>query len=554
MFAVKSLAVVALSLAPSLAFGQAGSAAAFTNREPSRSDLDYVRAQLKLISDDLFEGRAPGTRGGNLAARYLASQLELLGLEPGGDSGTYFQRVPLLGIKTDYGRSRVEIGKDGATGGKVDVTFLEDFVFGNESEEDSAAVDAEMVFVGYGIVAPEQKWDDYKGVDVKGKVLLMLVNDPPSDDPKVFGGKGLTYYGRWTYKYEEAARRGAVGAILMHRDDMAAYGWNVVRTSFARERPFVDVRGPLADGKSHLPMTGWASEGKTRGIVELAGKKLEDLLAAAAKPEFTPVPLGVRLKANVVSDLRPLETSNVIGVARGSKRPSEAVIFSAHYDHLGVDPKLVDAGKDGIFNGSVDNGTGCAALLWLARETKSLETAPDRSFVFLFTTAEEGGLRGSQYYATHPTFPKSRIAADINLDALTVFGEPLQFEPLGYDRSTLKRSVELAAREFSVELLPDSSPEAGSYYRSDHFPFAQNGVPSIHLRAGKKLKGVDDAVVAKLTGDYSKNRYHQPSDEFDPTWDFSGIVKTARFAGRIGWRISAEPEIPHYDPGDEFAK
>lgn len=544
-------AAVLFAAAP-FAAAQSNAFSEFANRSPSRADLDLVRAHVRFLADDHLEGRAPGTHGGDIAARYLASQLELLGVNPGGTDGTYFQRVPLLGIQTDYSKSHAEIvNTDPSAPGTLPLTFLDDFVIGNESQVEQVDVKAGIVFVGYGIQAPEQQWDDWKGVDVKGKVVLMLVNDPPSEDPKVFGGKGLTYYGRWTYKYEEATRRGASAAILIHRDDMAGYGWNVVRTSFARERPYVDARG---DGQHRLPIVGWMSESKAKQLVELAGKKLEDLMTEATKKEFQPVALPLELKASLTSALRPLDTANVLGVIPGSKRPEQCVIYSAHYDHLGKDEALIRDGKDGIYNGAVDNATGCAALLWMAREFMAMPDRPERSIVFLFTTAEEGGLRGSQYYAEHPTFPLASIAANINLDALVVVGEPEQFEPLGYDRSTLRRPVELTAREFSVELLPDTNPGAGSFYRSDHFPFAKVGVPAVNVKAGQKMKGEDLEVSQKRSGEYGKLRYHQPSDEYDPSWDFFGLVKTARFAGRIGLRVANDPEMPRYNAGDEFAK
>jgi Zn-dependent M28 family amino/carboxypeptidase len=552
---VKHLAAAFVATFPLVAQAQIGASDAFAAREPSRSDLDFVRTHVRFLADDLLGGRAPGTHGGDVSARYLASQLELLGVEPGGENGTYFQRVPLLGIKTDYEKSRATIVKDDpAAPVSEPLAFLDEVVLGNESQVESVEVDAEIVFVGYGIRATEQNWNDYKDVDVKGKVLLMLANDPPSEDPKVFGGKGLTYYGRWTYKYEEAARRGAAGAIVMHRDDLAGYGWNVVRTSFSRERPYVDARTGATKDVRNLPLVGWASEPKTRRIVELAGKNLDTLVADAAKPEFQPVPLGLRLTATVVSSLRTLETANVLGVIPGAKRRNEAVVFTAHYDHLGIDDALIKEGKDGIYNGAVDNATGCAALLWIARETMHLDTRPDRSFVFLFTTAEEGGLRGSQYYVANPTFPHDKIAVDLNLDALVVSGEPTEFEPLGYDRITAQKSVELAAREFDVALLPDSSPELGIFYRSDHFPFAKAGIPAINFKAGKKRKGVADDVAAAAAAIYPKQHYHQPSDEFDPTWDFVGLVKTARFTGRIAWRVSQEAALPKFVAGDEFAR
>lgn len=524
--------------------------AAFAAQAPSESDLACVKAHLKFLSDDLLEGRAPATRGADLATQYLSSQLYLMGYAPGGDGSTYFQQVPLVGVTNDNAQSTAKL-VIGSAKTEMPLAFLDEFVASDETLSPESSIDADVVFVGYGITAPEQSWDDYKGADVKGKVLLMLVNDPPSDDPKVFGGRGLTYYGRWTYKYEEAARRGARGAILMHRTDMAAYGWNVVRTSFARERPQVDTR---SDGANRLALAGWMTEEKTRAALAAAGADLDALMKEAATKEFQPKPLPIRVVASLKSALRPYTTPNVLGLMKGKTRPDEVVVFSAHWDHLGKDEAKVERHEDGIYNGAVDNVTGCAALLWIAREFSRLREAPDRSILFLFTTAEEGGLRGSQYYAAHPTVPLAKIAADLNLDGLPVLGEPLQFEPLGYDRSTLKKTVELAAREFDVELLPDSSPELGLFYRSDHFMFARAGVPAVHFKPGRKYRGQDEAWGKAQSEDYTKQRYHQPSDQYDPSWDVSGLVKIARFAGRVGYRVANDPEMPAYFPGDEFAK
>lgn len=559
LFATSSLAasafVAAVSAAAPAFAVQTAIGDQFAAREPSRADIEFIRSNVRFLSDDLLGGRSPGTPGGDIAARYLAAQLEQLGVSPGAKDGTYFQKVPLLGVTTDYARSKAELHKPDAAAPLTEGLFLQDdILLGNETQVDEYTVDAEIVYVGYGIHAPEQQWDDYKGQDLKGKVLLMLVNDPPSEDPKVFGGKALTYYGRWTYKYEEAARRGAAGVLLIHKDDMAGYGYNVPRTSFNRERPYVDIRGPNHDGIPRCGLVGWVTEAKARRIAEIANQNLDTLLANAAKKEFQPLPLGVHLRATLASTFRTLDTANVLGVIPGAKRPDEVIVFSAHYDHLGTDPALIQQGKDGIYNGAVDNATGCAALLWLAKETLALPTKPDRSFLFLFTTAEEGGLRGSQYFAQNPTFPHSKIAIDLNLDGLVVTGEPIEFEPLGYDRITAKKTIELAAREFDVALLPDSSPELGLFYRSDHFPFAKAGIPAINFKAGKKRKGVPDDVAIAASAVYGKQHYHQPSDEYDPSWDFVGLLKTARFAGRIAWRISQDPALPQFLPGDEFAR
>jgi len=393
------------------------------------------------------------------------------------------------------------------------------------------------VFVGYGIDAPKQGWDDYKGTDVAGNVLLMLVNEPQSTEPELFDGPGLTYFGRWTYRFEEAARRGAVGAICIHRDDMAGSGWDVIRNSWDRERAYVNTQG---DGNNKLRMASWVRDGSIAPVLRDAGFELEELIERANDREFRPVDLGLRVRGQVVTKVRSFESPNVIGVIRGSDRPDEAVIYTAHYDHLGVHPDLEG---DGIFNGAVDNASGCAALLEVARMFANMDPPPSRSVAFLFVTAEEGGLRGSEYYAAHPTFAPENIAAAINLDGLPVIGEPTEYEPLGYDRSSLRKPMEDVARAFGVTLLPDRNPEQGYFFRSDHFSFAKIGVPAINLRS----EGHD-------TADYRAHRYHQPSDEYDPSWDLIGVVKTARIAFALGALIADAEQMPTYDESDEFKR
>lgn len=511
--------------------------------------VDALRANLKFLASDLLEGRGTGDRGGDLAAAYLAAQLEELGAEPGGADGSYFQEVPLLGVETDWAASTAAI----QCGERAfPLAWKDDFVGLDESLADASAIDAEIVFVGYGIASPEQAWDDYKGTDVRGKVLLMLVNDPPSEDPKVFGGKALTYAGRWTYKYEEAHRRGAAAAILVHRDDMAGYGWNVVASSNGREKPYVGERAAPGAPAAGLRLASWIREDRARTVLAAAGQDLDRLLAAAARRDFQPVDLGCRLVANVRSRLRPLATRNVLGVVRGRTEPASAVVYTAHYDHLGM--REVPAGQDGIYNGAVDNASGCAAVLEIARMFRSLEPRPARSILFLFVTAEEGGLRGSEYYARHPTFAPAAIAANINLDGLPVEGTPLEFEPLGYERSTLRAPLELVAGALGVALAPDSKPEQGVFYRSDHFNFAKIGVPAISLGAGLAFAGQPDGFGQSLRDDYRAHRYHQPSDEYEERWDLAGTLATARFAFACGALVAEDPELPNYLPGDEFAR
>ncbi|HKB16347.1 MAG TPA: M28 family peptidase, partial [Planctomycetota bacterium] len=418
----------------------------------------------------------------------------------------------------------------------------------DETLRESTAVDAELVFVGHGIAAEREKWDDFKGADVAGKVLLVLVNEPqPPDEPRLFGGKALTYAGRWTYKFEEAARRGAAGAVLVHTDASAGYGWSVVRNSWGRERPYLAPE----PGEKRLSIAAWISEGKAKEALALGGLDLGELSRRAERRDFVPVPTGLRLRAALASKRRSLETANVVGRLPGSARREEALVYSAHYDHLGVG---VAEGGDAIFNGAVDNASGCATVLEIARLFATRGRAPARSVYFLFPTAEEGGLRGSEYFVAHSPVPLSRVAADINLDGIAVDGEPAEVQPDGYERCTLREGVETAARSLGLAIVPDPHPEQGFFYRSDHFNFARGSVPAIRLGNGLRFVGKPATWGEERYEDYRKNRYHRPGDEFDPTWDLEGMKKMARFAFLLGATIADGAEMPAYLPGDEFAK
>ena len=505
-----------------------------------------LRAHLRFLADDLCEGRGTGARGGAMAARYLAAQMEALGLEPGMPDGSWLQPVPLVGMETDAARSRLEISAPGKP--SLSLAFLDDAVAVDETLRESGSIDAEVLFVGHGISSPREKWDDFKGADVAGKVLLAFVNEPqPADEPGLFGGKALTYAGRWSYKFEEAARRGAAGALLVHTDASAGYGWSVVRNSWGRERAYLEP-GP---GEKRLSVAAWISEGKAKEALALAGLDLGDLARRAARRDFAPVPTGLRVRATLASKRRPLETANVVGRLPGSTRPEEALVYTAHYDHLGVG---VEEEGDAIFNGAVDNGSGCATVLEIARLFATLGKAPPRSVYFLFPTAEEQGLRGSEYFVAHPPVPLPRIAADINLDGIDVDGEPAEVQPDGYERCTLKGVVEATARSLGVALVPDPHPEQGLFYRSDHFNFAKGSVPAIRLGTGLRFVGKPATWGEERYEDYRKNRYHRPGDEFDPAWDLEGMVKMARFAFVLGATIADGAEMPAYLPGDEFAR
>jgi Zn-dependent M28 family amino/carboxypeptidase len=544
----------AVALALFAFWAAAGTAAPETTfRVPRkvRSALDgmsgeRMRAHLKFLASDLLEGRGTGQRGGELAAAYLADQFELAGLRPGAADGSYFQKVPLMGITTEPGTSlTLAAGR-----GSVPLKFGEDYVAWSRTEEAVTDQKSDLIFVGYGIVAPEFDWDDYKGTDVRGKTVLMLVNDPPSPDPKFFGGPALTYYGRWTYKFEMGLKKGANGVILIHTTPSAGYGWNVVQNSWTKEQPFV---GRVA-GEPALKLESWITEAKARELFKLAGKNLDEARQAAARKDFRPLPMGITVASHVVCQVRPVVTANVLGLLEGGdpERKKEVVVYTAHYDHLGVGkPENGDA----IFNGAVDNASGVSILLELARaysEAAAAGARPSRSILFIAAAAEEGGLRGSQYYATHPTFPPGRIAADLNIDGIQVIGEALEYTFLGSDKTTLGPIIAWAEGEFQFKNVPDPEPGQGSYYRSDHFNFAKVGVPAVSIDQGNKFAGKDPEWGKKEWEDYNEHRYHRPSDEYDPAWDFSGLVKLARIAGAIGWIVASQPELPSWQPGDEF--
>ncbi len=417
-----------------------------------------------------------------------------------------------------------------------------------ETQKDVEAIDAPLVFAGYGIVAPEYRWDDFKGADVKDKVLVMLVNDPPSDDPALFGGKALTYYGRWTYKYESAARAGAAGAILIHTDASAGYGWSVVRNSWGRERPYVAL---APGGPRPLKLAAWVSEPFARALLKAAGQDLDTLREAAARRDFRPVPLGVRAEARMVTKIRPITTWNVIGRLRGGdpKLREEAVVFTAHYDHLG---RGAPEGDDDIYNGAADNASGVATMLETARVFTLLSRPPRRSLLFIACAAEEGGLRGSEYYAAHPVVPLARTAADVNMDGTPVWGQPRDFTFLGADRSTLGEVVREVARALGFTVIPDPHPDQGSFYRSDQFNFAKVGVPAFSLDPGLDYIGKPPGYGQRIWEEYEEMRYHRPKDEYDPAFDLSGSAQTARIALFIGYRVAQAQAPQRWNAGDEF--
>jgi Zn-dependent M28 family amino/carboxypeptidase len=501
-----------------------------------------IREHVRLLSHDLLEGRGTGQRGGDIAAQYLATQFALDGLTPAfGDS--YFQKVPMVGITTTPATT-IELEPEH---GKLRPLRLgEDVVAIDEAQNATDDIDAPIVFVGYGITAPEYRWDDYKGADVRGKVLLMLVNEPPSADANFFKGEALTYYGRWTYKFEEAAREGAVGAILIHKTDMASYGWNVVRSSWDRENDFL-----REDGAPKLKLAGWAQLEIARKLLADSDQDLDSLLKRAQSRDFKPITLSVRLKAHLVSKIRPLESQNVVAILPGSDPglKKQAVIYSAHYDHLGIH---AEQGGDNIYNGALDNATGCGILLEIAHAFASSAQRPRRSIIFASVTAEEQGLIGSEYLGKHPPIRAGNVSLGLNFDDLPPYGLPEGISVTGAERTRFYPVVQATAREFGFAIDPDANPSAGYYYRSDHFSFARVGIPAFSVKEGMKYKGHPLQWGIARENDFRKSRYHQPSDEFDPTWDFSGLGEMARFGFELGWKAAMQPQIVSWQKGDEF--
>jgi len=507
-------------------------------------DPEKIRAHVRFLSLDLLEGRGPGKRGAELAAEYIATQFALDGLEPAGDKGSYFQKVPLIAVHTVEDKTKFAFLP--ASGQPVDLTYGSQIVSKDETGQATADFDAPIVFVGYGIHAPEYDWDDYAGVDLKGKIALVIVNEPPSDDEKFFKGKTMTYYGRWTYKYEEASRRGALGVLIIHRTDLASYGWQVVENSQAIEKSYL-----AGDPLNTLRAAAWIQHDVAQNLFTMAGLgDLDQEIDKAGKRGFHAQELNVRLKAHVESRVRTYVSTNVVGRVPGySTNPENAVLFTAHYDHLGIDP---DAKGDGIYNGAADNGTGCGILLELARAFAQSTERPPHAMYFSAVTAEEQGLLGSQYLGEHPPVPARDISLDLNYDMLLPIGVPLSASLGGAERIDFWPEIQSVAKDFDLKLLPDSQPSAGHYYRSDHFSLARAGIPAFSVDQGDLFEGHDEAWGRVQSDDFEAHHYHQPSDEYHADWDFRGNAKMARFGFVLGWLASAQSKPVEWQSGDEF--
>lgn len=511
-----------------------------------------LKSLIRFLSDDGFEGRGPGTRGGELAAKFIANQLEMKGIKPG-NKGSFFQPVSLVGVKTDPATKLDVAGPSGATS----FSFGDEFVGNTEAQVQDVKLDAELVFVGFGIDAPEQRWNDYKGSrdDYRDKMLVMMVNDPPatSDEPNLFGGKALTYYGRWTYKYEQAARMGAAGVILIHTTESAGYGWNVVRTSNGNIR-YEIARGE-GDKTPFLKFRSWMTEDAAKRMFSGVGKDLDALRRDARSRDFKPVALGARVKLDVQSEIRRVDSNNVVGLweGRDPALKSEYVVYTAHWDHLGIGEP--NAKGDRIYNGALDNASGVAQVLAIAEAFTRLPKAaqPKRSQLFVFVTAEEQGLLGADWFTRFPPVPLSKVAANINIDGGNFFGLTTDFGALGAERSNLWEIVQAVLKERGLAFSPDTRPEQGFFFRSDHFPFAKAGVPALSIRSGTQFVGREKDWSEKFFAEYNAKNYHQPSDEFDESWTYDGMVQMLDVSFAIGLRASNVPRLPSYKKGDEFA-
>jgi len=513
------------------------------------ADGDISQATMvditRELSSDKFDGRMPGTEGEELTVALLTERFEAAGLEPG-NNGSWVQDVPLVEIT----------GKNFApltiTNGETDMVFD----FGSEwvgvtyrEDAQTQLANSELVFVGYGINAPERGWNDYDGVDVTGKTVVMLVNDPDWQTPGLegtFNGRAMTYYGRWTYKYEEAARQGAAGALIIHDTEPASYGWNVVESSWSGPQAYAQ-RGENAPPLT--TMNGWVQKEVAREILSAAGQDLDALSEAAKSEDFTPVELGLSASTSFANDIRTFASKNVIGVLPGATRPDEYVIHTAHWDHLGRCTPAPDG--DDICNGAVDNATGTAALVALA-EAHGKAGAPDRSLVFLAVTAEESGLLGAHYYAENPVFPLAQTVGGINMDAFLIAGPSKDVTVVGPGKSQLDQFLEAALVADGRVSTPNPNPEAGYYYRSDHFAFAKRGVPMLYVDGGEDLVEGGREAGAALQQDYRDNRYHGPKDEFNEEWDWSGVMADLQLFYRLGRMMAMSTSWPNWNEGDEF--
>jgi Zn-dependent M28 family amino/carboxypeptidase len=511
---------------------------------------DGLLAHIKVLASDEFEGRAPGTNGEELSIKYISDQFKAIGLKPGNPDGSYTQEVPLTGIKSDPKMS-FTIG-----GNTTELKYPDDYVASSARLQNEIKIDnSDIVFVGYGIIAPEYGWDDYKDVDVRGKTILMLINDPPIPDPKdpskldekMFKGKAMTYYGRWTYKYEIAAQKGASAAIIIHETEPAAYPYSVVKSSWGKENFELDAPDKNKDA---VQARSWITLDVAKKLLADCGQDFDALKKSAISKDFRPVALNAKAKIEIKQTLRSFKSHNVIGKLEGSdpKLKDEYIIYTAHWDHLGRHPELPG---DQIFNGAVDNASGDAAVIELARAFSKLNPPPRRSVLFMCTTAEEAGLLGAKFYAEHPLFPLEKTLADLNIDSMNVWGKARDIEDVSFGMSTLDDMLADAAKAQGRVAIPNSRPEKGKIYRADNFEFSKVGLPSLYIGNGEHL--LSRPADAPLRSDeFDLHDYHQVSDEVKPDWDLTGAVQDVDLLFEVGYQVANAAKFPEWKPGVEF--
>ena len=507
-------------------------------------NAEALSKHVRTISSDEFEGRGPSSRGEEKTIGYIRGEFEKLGLKPGNDE-SYFQEVPLVSITTNSATEFV-IQADGKT---LSFSYGKDCMVSTKRELEAVSLEnSEMVFVGYGIVAPEYGWNDYKGLDVRGKTVVMLVNDPgfATQDPALFNGNTMTYYGRWTYKYEEAARQGAEAAFIIHETKPAAYPWEVVSNSWSGPQFGLRTKDK---NMSRCAVEGWFTIDSTRTIFKEAGLDLNQLKADAAKPGFKHVPMDLKASVTLRNTIKEVLSNNVLAVLPGRARADEYIIFMAHWDHLGLNPSLEG---DQIYNGALDNATGIAGLIELAEAFTDLPSPPARSIVFLAVTAEEQGLLGSDYFARHSNYPPTKVVAVINMDGLNIYGKMKDITLIGYGNSDLDDYAKSAASAQGRRIRPDPEPEKGYFYRGDHFSFAKQGIPALWVDTGMDHVEHGEEWTKKQKDFFTENHYHKPSDEFDPGWDLSGMVEDLQLLLQVGLRLGNEDTFPNWKEGTEF--
>jgi Zn-dependent M28 family amino/carboxypeptidase len=516
-----------------------------TDREASRITPQEIDAHLRFLSSDLLEGRAPATRGGRLAEEYIATQLQVFGVKPGVGDSSYFQRVPIDVVKADP--STIKVTASGKA--NANLRFTDDVVVWPGSATDASSARGELVYVGYGATAPEYKWDDYKDSDVRGKILLVLVNDPPATaaEPNLFGGKAMTYYGRWTYKYEEAERRGAAGMLIVHTTERAGYPWHVVVNSNSTEHRLLPRAASLP---APIGVRGWITDSAATALLAQAGLNMTNLRRRAESRDFRPVPTGIIIDASMKNSVQHMSANNVIGVVRGIDPTvrDEYVAYSAHWDHFGIGPVV---NGDSIYNGAVDNASGVASILTIAHAAAE-GVKPRRSQLFIFVTAEESGLLGSAYFGEHPTVPASKIVAALNMDIVPVNGRVRDLNVMGDNKSSLGPALADLVKSEGIRISPDAHPEQGHFYRSDHFSFAKVGIPSVSIGGGDDIVGRPAGWGLAQSEDYTAHRYHQPSDEYRPDFDLSGATQLADIVYRFGVALGNARSVPTWNADAEF--